>query len=146
MKKLTILLLSLAIASCFSLEAMKWGEWTAPDVTDLSSESVASFDWSDWPGMIISIDGDSRPGTGYKKAKLLPGRHVLEYSNYLAEFGPDNHVKGTIEMELKAGHSYQFGFDTCYWCKPRRFTVWVEDRNTGEIVWGKRPDWPSWFL
>jgi hypothetical protein len=146
MRKLILMLLSLGILSCFSLEAMRWGEWIAPDVTGLRAESVANFDWSEWPGMIISIDGNRSPGTGHKKAKLLPGRHVFEYSNYLAEFGPGNHVTGTIEIELKAGHSYMFGFDTCYWCKPRRFAVWVDDQTTGEVVWGKGRDWPFWFL
>jgi len=146
MKQMILLLLSLVMVSCYSLQTMRWGEWSDSDVAGVETDLIASFDWSEWPGMIASIDGNKSAGTGYKKAKLLPGRHVFEYSYYLVEFGPGNHVTGTIEIELKAGHSYIFCFDYCYWCKPRRSAVWIDDLTTGEVVWGKRRDWPFWFL
>jgi hypothetical protein len=49
-------------------------------------------------------------------------------------------------MEFKACHSYQFGLKLCFWCSPRKYAVWIDDKTTGELVWGKRPDWPFWFL
>jgi hypothetical protein len=96
--------------------------------------------------MVTSVDGNKCKGSGksgYKKARLLPGRHVIAYSNYVYKLG---HVTGKIDLELKAGHSYEFAFDTCYWCNPRRDAAWVEDKTTGEIVWGKCRDWPFWFF
>ena len=146
MKQLIILLLVTGLVSCRSFETMRWGECTDSDGAGLSADLVALFDWSDRPDMIVSIDGNrclpSGPN-GYTKAKLKPGAHVIEYSNHVHDLG---HAGGRIELELKEGHLYAFRFATCYWCRNRRFTAWVDDTTTGEVVWGKRPDWPSWYL
>lgn len=119
------------------------GEWAGSNVADPESGLVASFDWSTLPGVITLID-DNSLGTGYKKARLSPGRHVIAYAYYPAEFGV--HPRGTIEIDLAAGHSYEFGLRLCFWCVPRKYAVWVDDKTTREKVWGKRPDWPSWYL
>jgi hypothetical protein len=146
MKQLVILLLFLGILSCRSFDTLNWGECADSDGAGQDAESTAIMDWSDWPDMIISIDADKCIGSGkagYKRARLSPGRHAVEYGNYVYKLG---HVSGRIELEVKKGHLYEFGFDTCFWCQPRRYAVWVDDRTTGEVVWGKRRDWPSWYL
>jgi len=145
MNRLILLLLSLLMASCahYSPIYWGWGEWAVSDVTGLENGLVAYVDWSTLPGVITSIDGHT-VGSGHKKAKLLPGSHVIEYAYYPAEFGV--HPKGTIAIQLEAGHSYEFCIRLCFWCNPRKYAVWVDDKTTAEAVWGRHPDWPSWFL
>ncbi len=145
MNRLILLLLSLLMSSCahYSPIYWGWGEWAASDVTGLENGLVAYVDWSTLPGVIISIDGNT-VGSGYKKAKLLPGSHIMEYAYYTGEFGVN--PKGTIAIQLEAGHSYEFRIKLCFWCNPRKYAVWVDDKTTAEVVWGRHPDWPSWFL
>lgn len=146
MNKAVLLLLSLLLASCsarFSPFFLGRGEWAQYDVVGIETSLTVHFDWSTLPGVITSIDG-AVIGEGYKKAKLSPGKHQLEYVDHPAEFG--THPRGLIEVDLLAGHGYEFRIKYCFWCKPRRYTVWVDDKTTGELVWGKRPDWPSWWL
>lgn len=120
-----------------------WGEWVGPDVTGLGNDLIATFDWSGTPGMITTID-ENHLGDGYTMARLAPGRHVIEYAYYTAEFGA--HPMGKIELDLAPGHVYAIGLQLCYWCHPRKYAVWVDDRTSGGLIWGKRPDWPSWYL
>lgn len=143
--KLILLLLSALMVSCayYSPIYWGWGEWVGSEATGLESDLIATVDWSKLPGIITSIDGNS-VGAGYKMAKLLPGRHVVKYLYYTASFGM--HPEGTMEVDLTAGHSYEFGLKLCFWCQPRKYAVWVDDKITGETVWGKRPGWPSWYL
>jgi hypothetical protein len=138
MNKLTLLLLSLLMVSCahYSPIYWGWGEWVTTDVENMGNDLVAYFDWSTLPGVITSIDRNA-VGSGYKKAKLLSGPHEIEYAYYPAEFGV--HPKEKITMQLEAGHSYEFRIKLCFWCSPRRYSVWVDDKNTGETVWGKHP-------
>jgi hypothetical protein len=145
MSKAFLLLLSLLLASCsarYSPFFSGWGEWAQYDVVDRETLTV-HFDWSTLPGVITSIDG-TVISEGYKKAKLSPGKHQLEYVDHPAEFG--THPRGLLELDLLAGHGYEFRIKYCFWCKPRKYTVWVDDKTAGELVWGKRPDWPSWWL
>ena len=145
LKNLIIVLLSSQIISCshYSPIYWGWGEWSGADIAGVESNSLASVDWSTLPGVITSIDGN-KLGSGYKKAKLLPGKHLIEYAYYPAEFGA--YPKGIIELDLKSGHLYQFEIMLCFWCMPRKFAKWVVDKTMGEVVWGKRPDWPPWWL
>jgi hypothetical protein len=145
MKKLGLVLFSSLMVSCAHFSPIYWGygEWAAGDTAGVENDLLVEFDWSKVPGVITSIDG-KRLGEGYKKAKLLSGRHVIEYANYSVEFG--GHQTGMLELDLAAGHSYQFGLKLCYWCHPRKYAVWVDDKTTGEVVWGKHPDWPAWWL
>ena len=145
MSRLILLLLSTLLISCahYSPIYWGWGEWVGSNVSAYENDLIASFDWSKLPGVITLID-ESSVGTGYKKARLSPGRHVIEYAYYAAEFGV--HPRGIIEIDLTGGHSYEFGLKLCFWCTPRRYAVWVDDKTTSEMVWGKRPDWPSWYL
>jgi hypothetical protein len=140
---LIAVVLSVSLAACFSLETRDWGEWAEKDLAQQSTASAAGFDWRDWPGMIVSIDLHDEVATGYKSARLRPGMHIIKYSNHVHDFG---HVKGEMKIILLAGHNYRFHFDTCYWCNPRRFAVWVDDLTTAELAWGSRPDWPKWYL
>lgn len=132
---------ALTLASCFSFEAMNWGEWSDPAAT--MTAPAARFGWARWPGMITSIDGHGDVATGFKRARLRPGPHTVAYSGHIHDFGQ---VAGEIRLDLAADHDYEFNFATCYWCMPRRFAVWVQDRTSGEVVWGKPRDWPSWYL
>jgi hypothetical protein len=145
MFKLVLLLLPMVMISCAhdSPVFWGWGEWAASDVAGVENELISGFDWYKNPGVITSIDGNS-VGNGYKRARLLPGRHVIEYASYPAKFG--GHPKGRIEIELKAGHLYEFRLELCFWCMPRKYAVWVDNKTTGKLVWGKRPDWPCWYL
>jgi len=141
-----MLLLCLGVLSCRSIDTMSWGECVDSDGAGQPAESVAILDWSNWPDMITRIDGNRCVGSGklgYKTARLTPGKHVIEYSNHVHKLG---HVTGRIELDLRKGHSYVFAFDTCFWCTPRRYAVWIEDRTSGEVPWGKTRDWPAWFL
>ena len=154
MLKLSIIvMLSLTQVACCqtigtsieSLYTLNWDECVSSDGTGLGTESVAIFEWSKWPHMIDSIDGEKCQGSdnrGCKKARLLPGRHLISYEFQMARVG---RISGTIELTLKAGHLYEFDNASCYWCMPRRYTVWVVDKTTGEVVWGKPPDWPMGF-
>lgn len=145
MKILVIILLSSLLFSCahYSPIYWGWGEWDGVGVAGEKAGLSAGLDWSKRPGVITAIDGKSI-GSGYKKAKLLPGRHVIEYAYYTAQFGA--HPKGIIELDVQAGHSYQFDIKLCFWCNPRKFAVWVYDNTVGTVVWGEQPDWPSWWL
>jgi hypothetical protein len=145
MNRLILLLLSSLMVSCSHDSPIYWGwgEWVGSDVADVADGLTARFDWSTLPGVITSID-ESRVGSGYKEARLSPGRHVIEYAYSPAAFG--EHPRGIIEIDLTAGHSYGFGLKLCFWCMPRRYAVWVDDKTTSREVWGKRPDWPSWYL
>jgi hypothetical protein len=146
MIKTALLLLSLLLASCSArYSPIYWGsgEWVSNDIVDVEKSSTATFDYSSIPWVIITIDG-ANVGEGYLKAILSPGKHQLEYADYPAEFGI--HPKGLMEIDLIASHVYEFQIKYCYWCSPRKYSVWVDDKMTGELVWGKRPDWPSWWL
>lgn len=145
-KRLALPLLCLGLLSCRSFDTMSWGECLDADGAGQPTESIAIVDWSDWPDMITRIDTDRCIGsgrTGYRKARLSPGKHVLEYSNHVHSMG---HVAGRIELEVKKGHAYEFRFDTCFWCMPRRYALWIDDKTTGEVAWGTRRDWPAWYL
>ncbi|MCP5277044.1 MAG: hypothetical protein H6935_01625 [Thiobacillus sp.] len=143
MNLLIAVFFSVGLVACAALETKGWGQWAEENLALHDTTSTALFDWRDWPGMIVRIDKNPAVSEGYKSARLRPGVHVIEYSNHVRDFG---HVKGVINMVLLAGHSYQFHFDTCYWCKPRRLAVWVDDVTTGELAWGTRPNWPRWYL
>jgi hypothetical protein len=145
MNRIVLLLLSSLIISCSYYPPIYWGwsEWAGSDFSGVEHDAIARLNWSKHPGVITSID-ENTLGAGYKKAKLLPGMHVVKYGYFTAQFG--EHPNGTIEMEFKACHSYQFGLKLCFWCSPRKYAVWIDDKTTGELVWGKRPDWPFWFL
>lgn len=145
MNKAIVLLLSSLLVSCayYSPRYWGWGEWAASDVAGVENTLLVVFDWSKLPGVITSIDGTGI-GNGYKKARLTPGRHRIEYAYYPAEFG--SHPRGMLELDFLAGHWYEFRLELCYWCAPRRYAVWVDDRTIGEAVWGTQPDWPAWWL
>jgi len=144
MLKGAALLLVVLVASCASYSPARWTtkEWSDPALGSLASLR-ADLDWSDLPGVIASIDGHN-VGHGYNKARLSAGRHSIAYAYYPAEFGV--HPQGTFELSLQADHAYEFRVDLCFWCSPRKYAVWVRDTTTGELVWGKKPDWPSWWL
>jgi len=133
------------VMSCAYYSPIYWGygEWAGSESLSAAEDSIAGFEWYKRPGVITSIDGKS-VGEGYKKAKLFPGRHVIEYADHPAAFG--GHPKGIIEIDVKAGHQYAFNIKYCFWCKPRRYAVWIEDTTISEVVWGSRPDWPFWYL
>jgi hypothetical protein len=139
------LLLSTLMVSCAQDSPIHSGagEWVGSNVAAPENSLVATFDWSKLPGVITQID-DNSLGADYKKARLSPGRHVIAYAYYPAEFGV--HPRGSIEIDLEAAHSYEFGLRLCYWCMPRKYAVWVDDKTARERVWGKRPDWPAWYL
>ncbi len=120
-----------------------WREWVGPDVAAVESGPIATIDWSKLPGVISMID-QSKVGAGYDKAKLSPGKHIIEYAYSPSEFGV--HPSGTIEIDLTPGHSYEFRIKLCFWCMPRKYAAWVDDKTSGEKVWGKQPDWPAWYL
>ena len=142
-KKIVPLFSLLILSSCayYSPIYWGWGEWSGPGVLEMEEQSVTIFDWSRLPGIITSIDG-IKAGSGYKKAKLSPGNHKIEYAYYPANFGM--HPSGLIEMELRADHSYEFRIKLCYSCNPRRYRIWIHDRTTGKKVWEMiRPDKPE---
>jgi len=146
MGKTVLLLLPLLLTSCsarYSPFFWGWGEWAPSDVVGVERSLTADFDWSTLPGVITSIDG-AAVGDGFRKARLSPGKHHLEYADHPAEFGA--WPSGLLEVDLVAGHVYGFRIEYCFWCKPRRFAAWVDDNTTGTLIWGQRPDWPSWWL
>ncbi|MBU5635805.1 hypothetical protein KOM00_03580 [Geomonas sp. Red69] len=140
MKIIIVVILSSLLISCSHLSPIYWGwgEWGEADVAGVENNSLVRIDWSTLPGVVTSIDGN-KVGSGYKKAKLHPGKHLIEYAYYPAEFGV--HPKGSVELDFKSGHWYQFEIKLCYWCRPRKFAAWLHDKTTGEVVWGKPPDW-----
>jgi len=140
---LIAIFLCIGLAACYSIQTKDWGQWAEEGLAEPGSTTNATFGWNDWPGMIVSIDRHAEVATGYKSARLRPGRHVIEYSNYVHDFG---HVKGELQLVLVVSHEYEFRFATCYWCMPRRFAVWIDDLTTGEVAWGTRPNWPHWYL
>lgn len=146
MKKTISILLVLFFTSCsarYSPFFLGYDVWTPENRPAVEKSSLVVFDWSTLPDVITSIDG-TPVGRGFKKATLSPGKHRFEYAAYPAEFGA--HPNGVVEIDLSAGHEYEFRMDFCYWCKPRRYVVWVDDKTTGELAWGKRRDWPVWWL
>lgn len=146
MRTASIFILLIALNACFKIDTLFWRGYVSPDTLALSNEQVSIFDWSNSPGMIINIDGARIIGVGrdgFKFARLNPGMHIFEYSNYVHDFG---HIYGKIEINLKPGVKYLFKFKTCYWCNTRKFAVWVINESSGEIVWGNAPSWSSWLL
>ena len=140
-----LLLASALMASCAGHSPFREGsgEWVDPNPAVSENGPMARLDWSTLPGVITLIDAKGI-GAGYQRARLSPGRHVIEYAYYPAEFGV--HPKGSMEIDLTPGHAYEFRIKLCFWCMPRRYAVWVDDKTRGEKVWGKRPDWPAWYL
>ncbi len=108
MRRLVLLLASSLMVSCAAYSPMGWGwrEWVGPDVGTVENGPVVTLEWSKRPGVIALIDEGS-VGAGFDKAKLSPGRHVIEYAYYPVEFGA--HPKGTIDIDLTPGHSYDSG-------------------------------------
>ena len=145
MGRAILLSASMLLASCASDSPIHAGAdvWLAPDTAAVENGAMARLDWSPLPGVIALIDGKTA-GAGYKQARLSPGRHVIDYAYYPAEFGV--HPKGRMEIALAPGHSYEFRIKLCFWCAPRSYAVWVDDKTTGETAWGKRPAWPAWYL
>lgn len=145
MNRIAVFMLSCALVSCAHLSPLYWGwgEWVGPGAAGMESGANAAFDWSSLPGVISSIDGTG-VGAGYTCARLVPGRHALAYAYQTADFGA--HPQGLVEVELQPGHAYEFNIRLCFWCTPRTYAVWVDDTTTGELVWGRRPDWPFWYL
>ena len=146
MFKTVILLMPFLLASCsahYSPFFWGWSEWVSYDSVDVERSYTTTLDYSTLPGVITMIDGVA-VGEGYLKARLSPGKHQLEYADHPAEFGI--HPMGLLEVDLLAGHVYEFQIKYCFWCKPRKYTAWLDDKTTGKLVWGKRPDWPSWWL
>lgn len=146
MRRIVFVLMIPLLFSCSArYSPFFWGydEWIPNDVATVDGSSTAVFDWSTLPNVITMIDG-TPIGRGYKKARLSPGKHRLEFAAYPAEFGA--HPKGLVDIDLLPGNEYEFRIDYCYWCKPRRYSVWVDDKTTEEVVWGTPPDWPSWWL
>jgi hypothetical protein len=137
------IVICLALCACVSMQTRNWGRWSEGAPSEHAPGSTAIFGWSDWPGMIVSIDRHGEVATRYKSAQLRSGSHIIEYSNHVHDFG---HVSGAMELDLVAGHTYEFRFATCYWCKPRKFAVWVDDTTIGSVAWGSRPTWPRWYL
>ncbi len=145
-RRAVLIPLSFLLGSCAAHHSpvyRGWGEWVPSGVSDVDSSLTSVVDWSTVPGVITSIDGNT-VGDGYKKARLLPGKHQLEYADNPAEFGA--HPRGFLEVDLLADHVYEFRIDYCFWCSPRRLATWVDDKTTGDLIWGNRPDWPSWWL
>ena len=136
---LAVLLLAGLLAGCVAVETRSWGEYAAPGTLSLAPSQAATFDWSERPGIIASIDGISEVRTGYKSARLAPGLHNVAYEDLPVEFGV--HPSGSMELDLKPGHGYRFGIKYCFSCVPRRYAVWVDDLTTGELAWGSRPNW-----
>jgi hypothetical protein len=145
MSKNILVLITLLLISCSArYSPFFWGyhEWVPSDVSTVEKSSTAIFDWSTRPDVITSIDG-MPIGKGYKKARLSSGKHQLLFADHPARFGAL--PEGLLDIDLLPGHEYEFRIDYCFWCKPRRYSVWVDDKTTGELIWGKRPDWPSWW-
>ena len=140
-----LLLASALLASCASDSPIhaETDVWLDPGTAAVEYGTMARLDWSPLPGVITLVDGKTA-GAAYKQARLAPGRHTLAYAYYPAAFGA--HPKGTIDIALTPGHSYEFRIKLCFWCAPRKYAVWVEDKTKGEAAWGKRPDWPAWYL
>jgi hypothetical protein len=136
MKRILLGLLPLIVVSCAHHSPIYWGwgEWAAPETKSIQEALVARLDWSTLPGVITSIDGN-KVGKGFKKARMMPGKHRIEYAYYPAEFGA--HPTGSFELELKAGHVYDFRIKLCFSCMPRKSSVWVEDKTSGELAWGQ---------
>ena len=139
MKHIAFPLVAMFLAACAAIETHSWGEWVSPDIVGTNTEAVSILDWSNHPGTITSIDGATDVKTGFKKARLLPGRHIISYADYPTNFGI--HPQGSIEIEMKPGHQYRFGVLYCFTCSPRKYAVWIDDITTSEIAWGSRPDW-----
>jgi hypothetical protein len=139
MKHLAFSLVAMILAACAAIDTHSWGEWVSPDIAGTKTEDLSIFDWSKHPGTIISIDGVTDVRTGFKSARLRPGKHIISYADHPDEFGI--HPKGSFDMEMKSGHQYRFGIRYCFTCTPRKYAVWIDDTTTGEIAWGSRPDW-----
>jgi hypothetical protein len=134
-KSFTFMMFFFLLFSCVSYSPIYWGfkEWSPYDL-NFKNDSVAIFDWSSKPGIITLIDGET-VGEGFKKAKLPSGKHVIEYTYYTAKFGTN--PKGFIEIELKAGHKYELNLKLNFSSNPRRYSIWVIDKNIPrEFVWG----------
>jgi hypothetical protein len=144
-KTILALVIPLLVSCSARYSPFFWGydEWIPDYVSTVGRSATAVFDWSTLPNVITLIDG-TPIGRGYKKARLSPGKHQLEFAAYPAEFGA--HPKGLLNIDLLPGHEYEFRIDYCFWCIPRKYAVWVDDKTTGELIWGTRPDWPSWWL
>jgi hypothetical protein len=146
MGRASFLILSSLMASCtarYSPVFWGWREWVDPGLGTDESHLAATLDWATLPGVVTLIDGKD-VGSGYKRGRLLPGQHAIAYAYYPSEFGA--HPSGTIELHVSPGHSYEFKIDLCFWCSPRRYATWVEDKTTNALVWGTRPDWSSWHF
>jgi hypothetical protein len=146
MRNAILFLLLLLTASCSARHSpiyREWGEWAPSGISGDKQSRTAILDWSTQPWVSISIDGVA-VGKGYVKTRLSPGKHQFEFADYPAEFGV--HPNGHMELVLLANHVYDFRIEYCYWCSPRKYAAWVDDKTSGELIWGKRPDWPSWWL
>ena len=96
----------------------------------------------------ITVDGihaSSRLSSGdyYGYSRLTPGDHTIVCKRH---FSSGRSLDEKMILRVEAGHRYRLFIDSCYWCKSFRAVAWIADENTGEIVAGHYPDWPSWWL
>lgn len=144
MLKWTFLFFSIFLVSCYPIDSIPYlfrDEWIASEAAGVKDDSLAIITWSRYPAELALIDGDSLR-IRYKKAKLLPGRHIIGYE-YSPEYDEIN-TSGTIrsfEIELKSGHQYELRMKYHWWTNIRRYEVWVVDktsfRENWRIIWGE---------
>jgi len=93
-----------------------------------------------------SIDSLSLIGTCDEGPLYIePGVHEFEVKAYV---GAVNHIT-TISFELEAGHQYLIEttgdiISASMNSMTAQMAIWVEDRTTGTVVYGKRPDNMKW--
>jgi hypothetical protein len=79
----------------------------------------------------------------YGYAKLKPGMHRIYWGKKFSRRG-DWEVE--LKIKVEAGRIYRLKVKSCYWCSKFRVAVWIINDKTGEVVSGKVPDWPAWWL
>jgi hypothetical protein len=83
MKHIAFPLVAMFLTACAAIETYSWGEWVSPDIVGTNTEAFSILDWSNHPGTITSIDGATDVKTGFKRARLLPGRHIISYAVWI---------------------------------------------------------------
>ena len=110
---------------------------------DLPDASAVTFKWAHAFGACAEVVDDLLPDCSrYGSVKLAPGVHHFQLRrtfgvSVMVDPRMEATYSASFDVNLEAGHAYSFRSDRTYGRGYRVF-FWVEDDDTGRVVWGSK--------